>query len=70
MGIIIGAIIGGLLFGWLFDLGDPVGVMSHEKGDVGKGKGCAGVILILLAIIALLLIEASPVMVIGGIPTK
>jgi len=70
IGVIIGAIIGGLVFSWLFDLGDPGAVMRHEKGDTSKGKGKAGVILLLLVIVALLLIEALPVMEIGGIPTK
>ena len=58
------------LFSWLFDLHRPGEVMAHEAGDVRSGKGCIGVLLIILTILALLLIEALPVMEIGGIPTK
>jgi len=70
IGVIIGAIIGGVFFSWLFDLNDPKAIMRHEKGDTSGGKGKTGVILLLLAALALLLIEAAPVVMIGGIPSK
>jgi len=70
LGMIIGMILGGLLFGSLFDLDSPDEIMRHEKGDTSTGKGKAGVLLLLLGIIALLLIEVAPAMLINGIPTK
>ena len=41
-GIIVGLILGGMLFSWLFDLHQPGEVMAHQAGDVRRGKGCAG----------------------------
>ena len=70
MGIIIGLILGILFFGWAFDLYQPAEIAAHQAGDVRRGKGCVGVLLIVLVILALLLIEALPVMEIGGIPTR
>jgi len=69
-GIIVGLILGGMLFSWLFDLHQPGEVMAHQAGDVRRGKGCAGLLLIILTVLALLLIEVLPATEIGGIPTK
>ena len=69
-GVIIGLILGSMLFAWLFDLYRPGEVVAHTAGNVRRGKGCVGVLLIILTILALLLIEALPIMEIGGIPTR
>ena len=69
-GVAVGLILGGMLFSWLFDLYQPAEIAAHQAGDVRRGKGCVGLLLIILTILALLLIEALPVMEIGRIPTK
>ena len=58
MGVLGGLVLGSIVFFWLFE------------PSAGKGKERLGLLLIILAFLALAAIQAAPATVIMGIPTK
>jgi len=73
LGVIIGAIIGGIVFGWLLDLHQPEEIVrrgAEGEPPTTRAKGCVFWLLMLLAALMLLAIQVLPQFEVLGIPSK